>query len=205
MKPIAIGGSAANPPHLVHALLISKLLECNRFSKVIWIISGDRKDKQYNVTPDDRVTMTELTIGQLRGRFNTELIIKYNDVYYENTPTITYIENIKKEFPQSEVIWYTGSDSIIPKYDGKCEIEAKWHRGEELMKTTSFLVFPRKRFKLPDTLPSNIEIFNIELPNISSSDIRKKIKKRQVFEHLVTPLVAIYIIIHKLYGYGEKL
>jgi len=66
MEQIAIGGSAANPPHNGHALLISKLLECNLFTKVIWIISGDREDKECSVFPDDRVAMTELTIGPLR-------------------------------------------------------------------------------------------------------------------------------------------
>ena len=139
MERIAIGGSAANPPHNGHILLISKLLECRLFTKVIWVISGNREDKKYSVSPDDRVAMTELTVGPLRMQYNTELIIRYNDVYYENTSTYDCIRNLEKEFPDAEITWYTGSDSVILKYGDKCEIEAKWYNGEHLMRWANYL------------------------------------------------------------------
>ncbi len=42
---IAIGGSAANPPHWGHLQLLIVLLECGLFDRIIWIISGSRADK----------------------------------------------------------------------------------------------------------------------------------------------------------------
>ena len=219
MERIAIGGSAANPPHLGHVLLLSHLLECGKFTKVIWVISGDRDDKQYDVTPDDRVAMTEMTVGQLRlkSEINCQLIIRYNDVYYKNTPTYTWIENLKKEFPGAEITWYTGSDSIVPIYDGKSEIETKWYRGKELLENEKFFIFPRDGFKLtdvfdynekldkvPDYMPKDVTVYGVELPDFRSSEIRTLIKESKNFEHLLMPSVVNYIATHKLYGYkGE--
>ena len=211
MERIAIGGSAANPPHMGHVVLLSKLLKCGKFTKVIWVISGDRLDKHYGVTPDDRVAMTEMTVGQLRLQYeiNCQLIIRYNDVYYKNTPTIECIENLQKEFPNAEITWYTGSDSIIPRYNGKCEIEAKWYRGKELMENAKFLIFPRDGFRLPEEpqeyMPKNVSIHLTELPDIASSDIKKRIVTGKTFEHFLMPSVANYIIHHKLYGHRGEL
>jgi len=203
IKKIVAGGSAADPPHLGHVVLLTHLLESRLFDRVIWILSGNRNDKQYSVTPDDRVAMTELCVGGLRTKRNlkpthTELIIRYTDVYYENTPTMQCIRNLRAEFPGAEITWYTGSDSVTPRFNGKCEIEAKWGEGKELMKE-KFLILPREDYKLSNELPPNFEIFNTTLPNISSTEIRERIQDGRTISHLVIPDVEEYIKTHQLY------
>ena len=47
-KRIAIGGSAANPPHTGHLALIEALIHSNLFDVVIWIPSGNRPDTWHN-------------------------------------------------------------------------------------------------------------------------------------------------------------
>lgn len=195
---IAAGGSAADPPHIGHVILLTALIQSNQFSRVIWIPSGSRKDKQYSVSPDDRVAMTELTIRELRLQNKTELVVRYTDVYYENTPTILCIEILKNEFPETEIVWYTGSDSVAPHPEGKTEIEKYWYKGEQLMKE-NFLIFPREGYRISPNIPPNFEIFDFKLPNISSSEIRGLIQKEEPFEHLVMPSVANYIKRHGLY------
>lgn len=203
IKKIAAGGSAADPPHLGHVVLLTYLLESRLFDRVIWILSGNRNDKQYSVTPDDRVAMTELCVGSLRTKRNlkpthTELIIRYTDVYCENTPTMECIRKLRAEFPGAEITWYTGSDSVEPCFDGKCEIEFHWDEGKKLMKE-NFLIIPRESYKLPDELPSNFQVFDKVLPNISSTEIREHIQGGRTIGHLVMPDVEGYIKKHGLY------
>ena len=70
---IIIGGSAANPPHLGHQIVLWRLIRCGRFSKVVWMPSGIRKDKHGFVAPEHRVNMTILTVCDLdKGDSKTE-------------------------------------------------------------------------------------------------------------------------------------
>ena len=62
-----------------------------------------------------------------------------------------------------------------------------------------FLIFPRGGYAISPDLPSNFEIIDFKLPDISSSEIREMIRKGEPFEHLVMPAVANYIERHGLY------
>jgi len=205
-KQIAVGGSAANPPHLGHLALIKALLKFNNFSKVMWIPSGLRHDKKGFVSPDHRVKMTQLTMENITDK---KFLINLSDVYGENMPTIQWMEILQEQNPDTEIVWYTGVDSIIPqtRFEGKCEIKARWQAGEKLIKDFKFLIFPRAGFPHPskfDIPLSNFKILDVELPDISSSVIRRLIAENNPgFENLVTDNVAEYIKEKQLYRKKE--
>ncbi len=212
LQRIAIGGSAANPSHLGHLVLLKALMESKKFEKVLWILSGIRSDKKDLVAPEHRAKMTELTLtGSLLGNEKTKFIVVLDDVYGNNRPTIEWIERLEKLCPRNEIIWYTGADSVIPngkkfgcRGDGseKCELET-WHRGNELMQKHKFLIIPRVGYTHPGKLilPPQFEILDVELPaDIASSKIRRLVMDgNKEFEKMVTPKVAKYIGEHKLY------
>ena len=205
-KRIAVGGSAANPPHIGHLALIETLIHSKLFDVVIWIPSGKHPGKALEIEPDHRIAMTELTFPRiLRIRSETTLVIKYDDIYKSNTPTINRLELLQAQYPNSSITWYTGSDSVIPqkKYGGQCEMEAKWVRGRELFRNCNFLILPRSGYRQPNNLPPNFQIFDIRLLNVASSTIRKLIAQGRPFEHLLTAEVAEYIKRFQLYK-GDK-
>lgn len=206
MLPIAIGGSAANPATIGHLKLIEWLLNSGKFSTVIWILSGERSDKKKLIDSDHRITLTLLTFPQEWFlRKDVRFIISFEDVYGENTPTIEWLEKFKKLYPDQKLVWYTGADSVVSKsgLDGKSEIEAKWFRGKELFKKWNFLIFPRSGYENPGKLglPSNFEIVDAELPEVSSSEVRKRIAQGENFEELLAPNATQYIKQHGLYGF----
>ena len=201
---IGIGGSAANPPQVGHRHLVEGLLNSGKFDEVYWIPSGVRPGKEGFVEPDHRVAMTQLTFPtEWLWKGETKFNIKFNDVYGGNTPTIEVIEQFQKEHPDAEITWFTGVDSVVPqeKYGGKCEIQAVWVRGEELYAKFSFLVLPRPGFSDPKIidLPDNFEVFDEPQLNVSSSDIRRRIKDGESIEGLVTHEVEEYIRRNNLY------
>ena len=201
---IAVGGSAANPPHLGHLALVNALLKSNRFSKVMWIPSGHRPDKPGFIDPSHRVMMTKLTFNELQQK-DKRLLVNLSDVYGENMPTIKWLEILTAQNPKAEIVWYTGIDSVIPlnRYNGKCEIEARWQQGERLIKDYKFLIIPRASFPHPSQIQiplENFEILDVELPNIASTTIRNLIANGdKSYEKLVTADVAEYITEKILY------
>lgn len=208
MLPIAIGGSAANPATIGHYKLIEWLLNSGKFSTVIWILSGDRPDKNNLVDPDHRMALTLLTFPQewfLKP--NVKFIISFEDVYGKNTPTIEWLEKVQKIYPDQKLVWYTGADSVVPKpeYDNLSEIEARWVRGKELFEKWNFIIFPRRGFVDPKTLslPSNFEVADAELPEVSSSEVRRRILSGENFDDLMMPNAVKYLKQNKLYGYSS--
>jgi nicotinate (nicotinamide) nucleotide adenylyltransferase len=203
---IAIGGSAANPPHLGHLALINHLLEFGGFDKIIWIPSGNRKDKNNLISPDHRVAMTMLNFDlDWLYKKKSVFMINFQDVYGENQPTIYWMNEMQNQNPAAEIIWYTGVDSVVPQehFGGKCEIEKKWFCGEELMREWTFCILPRIGYihPLKLQLPSQFFILDGNLPNISSTDICRRISSGKPFEHLVSKEVNAYIKRFGLYGY----
>ncbi len=201
---IGIGGSAANPPHLGHKQLVQGLLESGRFDQIFWIPSGVRPDKDGFVSPDHRVAMTLLTFPtEWLWKGKTNFVIKFDDVYKGNTPTIEVLEQYRKMFPTAEISWFTGVDSVEPqdRFEGKSEIQAVWDRGEELFHNYNFFVLARPGFTDPKSfsLPKNFELSNIPQLDISSTDIRKKIQNSESIEGLVTKEVEEYIKRNNLY------
>jgi len=212
---IAVGGSAANPPHLGHLSVLRALLESRRFAKVIWIPSGSRADKKEMIDANHRIAMTNRLIQALEEILSPEIIstldVRDDDARGENTPTIDWIRRLEQEFPDAKIIWYTGADSVVPqdRFDGKCEIEARWRDGKTLMEKYAFLIIPRESYPDPKTLnlPSQFEVMPyIDIQDISGSEIRRLIAQNDPrFETLVPQLVADYIKENHLYGWqGDK-
>ena len=205
---IGIGGSAANPTHLGHLVLLKHLVLSGIFQKVVWMPSGIREDKKGFAAPEHRVRMTQLAVANLAKFFHEKIELLFDDAYGKNHPTIWWLKKFQKENPQDTIAWYTGVDSVVSeeKYGGKCEIEARWVSGKELMRDWKFIVVPRKGFPDPRelSLPKQFEVLNVDISDevcIKSSDIRDLIAGGRPFEHLVTANVADYIKANGLYGY----
>jgi nicotinate (nicotinamide) nucleotide adenylyltransferase len=203
MKPkIAVGGSAANPPHLAHKEIIEALINSNKFEKIIWIPSGLRNDKPGFIEPEYRLVMTNLTLPR-----HPNLEIKFTDVFGKNTSTITWLKRIRREYPEYEIVWFTGIDSVVPqeKFTGQCEIQATWDHGLELINNFPFLIIPRPDFPDPMDIKIplvNYEIFKVQLENISSREIRELISRGdKKFATMVTPEVGEFIKKHRLYNW----
>lgn len=187
---IAIGGSAANPPHIGHLTLLNRLRTSGKFNMIIWIPSGTSKDKQFgpDISPDDRVAMTELMIPQEWRLEQPKLIIRYTDVYGENVPAIEHLEKLQSQNRYAMIQWYTGTDQDV----------STWHRGKELVDNWDFYYIGREGY-----VGKQRNDVNGVLPDISSSDIRQRIRERRPFEHLVPPKVAEYIKVNGLYRNRE--
>lgn len=177
---IAVGGSAANPPHNGHLRILRAIMShWPQFNRVIWIPSGtsDYKPEHLGSSPDDRVAMTELMIPKaMRLSVAPKLEVRYDEVYGKSRYAIDVLREVADTYKvaSSNVYWFTGTDSVVNT----------WHRGEELAKTYGIIYIER---------PTGAE---------SSSVIRDMIKgENPAWEQMVPYEVAEYIKRNGLYGY----
>lgn len=210
-KRIAVVGSAANPPTKDHRVFAEILTKSGEFDLVLWFPSGSRHDKPELVSSDDRARMTELVFDEAwRKKQPTEFRVDLREVHRAMIPTTRLLEEVKREHPDAEIIFATGVDVLVPRqeYDGKCAIAHYWVDGEDLMKNWTFAVLPREGYPHPATLqkegklPEHFMI--IDRPrsspgDISSTEVRRRIKAGEPFDDLVDPAVAEYIREHGLY------
>ncbi len=202
---IGIAGSAANPPHLEHRRLIKMLIDLNLFDMLFWIPSGVRSDKPGFVSPHHRVAMTELTIPQSwLYKTKTEFRILYDEVYGDNTPTISLLKAFQEQYPVADISWITGSDSVCNLPNRQTFLIKDWIGGNELMERWNFVIIHRAGYPIDEaTLPKNCVVLPQRLHSIASSDIRQKIAAGLPFEQYVTASVAAYIKRYELYGYKK--
>lgn len=210
-KIIAIGGSAADPVSLAHPAVVKAVCDTELFEKVIWIPSGTRRDKDVAPT-HHRQAMIELAMdAEWQGSQKVPVCIDRTEIETASVPTFHRLTMYEKKYLYDhEIVWYTGVDSIVPReeYRGKCEIEARWVLGRVVMRGWRFYILPRKGYPHPEEVRNNLpkyfryKTIEADIPEIASSDIRQRIRKKSQWEHLVHPDVAEYIREHKLYGFN---
>ena len=89
------------------------------------------------------------------------------------------------------------SFSIIMGNDAMLSIE-KWKNYHEIIANYTIYLYPRQKIILPH-LPENIISTNAPLQNISSTEIRQKIKHNEPVKHLVPTAVFEIMVKEKYY------
>lgn len=176
---IAIGGSAANPPTMGHLHLIQRIMLMD-FDMVIWIPCGARDDKHIEVSPDDRVAMTELMIDDnLRLSSRPKLVVDYSDIYSDEAiKSIVYVRRLLEKYPDARITWFTGNDQNV----------SQWYLGREIENVCDILYIRRVGHEL---VPYNVD-FNLGY-EYSSTEVRDRLEDGLSISGIVPPLVESYI------------
>lgn len=224
-KSIAIGGSAANPIHNGHVLLLWFLTVSKKFDLIIWIPTGERKDKPNLITADHRTQMTSIAIP--KWMLINNLLIDFSEVYGEARTTFDALSEYDQRYKNSKKYFFTGSDTFYKQenLNNNSEIKTKWYKGDELIDNVQFVIFPRAGFSIKKCdLPKHSEIINLKkiflknfyklpislwqyipfilltgyLPDAKSKDIRQSIQNNHKPKHL-SKMVWQYIKKTKIY------
>ena len=195
MKKIAIFGGAFNPPHIMHAAVVEALIRAN-FLDEIWVMpSGDRIDKNSSgVSKSDRVRMLNIMINELFPSPTIPIMVSELEV---NRPTITRTTETKNEleklYPKERFYFVIGSDILS-------DIKTKWHNGEELFKSTNFILIPRGLDKLESDIARNIIVLDRSIrSSLSSTFIRNLLSQGYSGTPYISNGVVEYISKNKLY------
>ncbi len=193
IKKCAIYGGTFDPIHNGHLHLIDEITRSGDFDKFIVIPSGIPSQKVAIASAADRLAMTKLAVSEMLG---SNQLCEVDDCEIKRSGpsfAIDTASEISKRYPESEIFWIVGSDTLSTL--------AKWHKFGELAKIVKFLIIERPGFK-PNEYPAGLkfETREIDAKDISASEIRIQIQNGKDVSRLVPKSVLQYIMQNRLYG-----
>lgn len=197
-RKIGIMGGTFNPIHFGHLLLAETAYHQFSLDEVLFMPTKNPYYKKLtnSVTEKDRVNMVHLAIGD-----NAHFTFSGEELDREGTTyTVETLSNLTRKNPDCDYYFIMGADSLY-------HIES-WKEPAEILRMAVILVAGRG--DLSSSLNSQIEyienkydasIHFLDAPSleISSNDIRRRIRTGESIRYLLPRKVEEYIYKHGLY------
>ena len=176
-----IFGGSFNPIHKGHISLARQLRQKAGLDEVWLMVSPQNPLKAPADLLDDeiRMQMARLAVEGEEG------IIASDYEMHLPKPSYTWntLQALNKDYPDREFVLMIGGDNW--------QLFDKWYHADDIRKNYQIIVYPRRGFE------GGID--GLDLINISSTEIRERIKAGKGIKRLVPKAVADYITINKLY------
>ena len=177
-----IFGGSFNPIHQGHISLARQLREKAGLDEVWLMVSPQNPLKASADLLDDemRMQMVRLAVEGEEG------IIACDYEMHLPKPSYTWntLQALSLDYPDREFVLMIGGDNW--------DLFDKWYHADDIRENYQIIVYPRRGFK------GGIE--GLDLIDISSTEIRQRIKDGESISQLVPEAVAEYITKHKLYA-----
>ena len=192
VRRIGIFGGTFNPPHMGHLIAAERVCEVLRLDKMYFIPSfiSPHKRTGEETLARHRLAMVKLAV---LGRKSFELS-SVEVAAKETSYTYKTIELFRKRFPGSELYFIVGMDNYVTFHT--------WKYPDRISKSATMVVVNRpsekpRRFRSRFAKSARfVTIPNIE---ISSTDVRARVRNGRSIRYLVPPAVERYILRKKLY------
>lgn len=191
-RRIGILGGTFDPIHLGHLVMAEQVREKLRLDRIIFIPSANppHKTKRKLSPSQDRFEMTRLGLEGNPKFVVSDLELKRGGLSY----TIDTLRQLEKLYPNQKMYFLTGSDVLD-------EIQT-WKDPEQIYKRAKVVIAIRPgfdRFDPKNRFAQKSIIVPITGIDVSSSQIRAKVRKGESIHYLVPTKVEEYISKIKLY------
>ncbi|MBS4535853.1 nicotinate-nucleotide adenylyltransferase [Clostridium sp. D2Q-14] len=199
MKKLGIMGGTFNPIHIGHLAMAEEIRKRFNLNKVLFVPTGNPPHKKIDslASTEDRYMMTILATISNKDFLVSDIEIKRKGTSY----TIDTIKQLREEYTESEIYFITGADAIL-------EIET-WKNTQELLNICNFIATTRPRYdveellsrikKLEEKYERKISLLSIVPLDISSTDIRNRLKGGKTIKYMVPDSVIDYINKRNIY------
>lgn len=206
---IGIFGGTFNPPHRGHERLIAHITEELSLDKALIIPNKAPTHKRVDELADneDRYNMCRLAFKSPKYEISKIEIDRDTDSYM-----IFTVDELREKYPDDELYLIIGSDMLLMFH--------KWYKYREIMEKCKICVasresaeginvlrkyaFERLGVYIRELRGKNIIISPLPPFELSSGEIREKIKNGEDISALAEPEVLEYIERRGLYGYRKK-
>jgi nicotinate-nucleotide adenylyltransferase len=218
MTRVGLLGGTFDPIHNGHLQLAEAAMRICGMDQILFVPAGHPPHKNEAIVCDiaHRLQMLELGIAGIKGFGISEIEIRRKAPSY----TIDTIRRLQERSgPDIENYFIIGFDAML-------EIET-WYRWQELLRSTDFIVAIRPGFSLEQIQKlfarngfyrqpqkedcwvhgiGNNRVYLLMEPivDVSSTEIRQRMKDNRHWHHLVPEPVSAYIEGHNLYGSVEN-
>lgn len=187
---IGIYGGNFDPIHIGHLITAQRVLELRNLEKILFIPANISPLKQDVSTAagEHRFEMVKVATSRNKSFLVSQIELERLGVSY----TIDTLKTIKKKYDDIELI--IGFDNLL-KFE-------KWYKPDEILKMCKLVVLHRKVDSDPQEKNKYFkEAIILDTPTIeiSSTEIRKRVKDNLSIDYLVPLKVKEYIYENGLY------
>ena len=183
-------GGSFNPIHIGHIHLARQLLRAARLDEVWFLVSPQNPLKQdMRLAPEQqRLEMAQIALRRYKR-------LKVSDFeFHLPRPSYTWttLQALSQQYPDREFTLLIGGDNW--------ERFPQWYRHDDILAAYHIAVYPRVDAPIdPATLPPNVLLVKAETVNVSSTQIRERLRNHQSVAGLVPASVERYLIREKMY------
>jgi nicotinate-nucleotide adenylyltransferase len=190
MQRLGIFGGTFDPPHIAHLIAGELAVEQFQLERLLYVPAAisPHKKKQQVSSPQDRFSMLRLAI-QDNSKFEvSDLEIKRGG----NSYTIDTLHEIKEQLSPSALVLFIGRDQF-EKFES-------WREPEQILSLAEVVVMDRVTSQKTSTkFDTAVRYLQMPLLQISSTEIRRRVKAGESIRYQVPDSVRTYIAEHKIY------
>ena len=190
---IGIFGGTFNPIHYGHLINCAMIKDDLPLEKIIFLPSKMpvHKNLKGNISPEDRYEMIKLAVKDNSDFDVSRIEIDRTSKSY----TVTTLKQLIEIYRDDKLFFILGIDAL--------QDIGTWKDYEKILGMVSFIVMKRagiiyNKNKI-DSQAKEILFYNNPIIEISSQEIRKRVKCGKTIKYLVHPDVEKYIINKELY------
>ncbi|MFV8826752.1 nicotinate-nucleotide adenylyltransferase [Alkalihalobacterium sp. APHAB7] len=190
MRKIGILGGTFDPPHIGHLLIAQEVLEQCKLDE-LWFMPANipphkKNDDVSSVT--DRIEMVTKAIEGVEQFIVSTVELERKGPSY----TVDTLKELKMRLPDVEFYFIIGGDMIEQLHT--------WERIDELFEYVTFVGLQRPGYSHSSKYEEKLKLLTIPQVDISSSDIRDRLKDGRSIRYFVPEQVRQFIEERKLYG-----
>ena len=167
MIKTGIFGGSFNPIHNGHISLARQLKEKAGLDEVWLMVSPQNPMKRQTDLLSDEARLHEMHLPK---------------------PSYTWLtlQSLSRDYPDRQFVLMIGGDNWA--------IFHRWFHADDILQNYQVVVYPRRDERpVEKTLPAGVTIVEAELLDVSSTEIRQRIREGRSIQKLVPPSVAAFI------------
>jgi len=187
---IGLLGGSFDPPHNGHLLAAGDAIDALRLDCVMFIPAAVQPLKAglHVSSPEHRLAMTRLLIDGEPGFEVNAMEIERGGLSY----TVDTLSTLASQTQSSELFWLIGADGL--------QTFGKWRSPEKIVELATVVVMQRTgEWQDVSSLPGPPQLIETRRVDISSTEIRQRVREGKSIRGFVPEAVADYIASAGLY------
>jgi nicotinate-nucleotide adenylyltransferase len=195
---LGLFGGTFDPPHIGHLILAAEACWQLELERLLWVLTpvSPLKDAD-DITPlEQRLSMVRLAIAENPEFELSRVEIDSTGPFY----TVDTIQKLADGHPSAEIILVVGGDSLrdLPRWHRPADLVVACHEIGVMRRPGDEIDLSALERQVPGT-QAKVRFMDAPLLEISSTEIRGRIREGIPFRYYLSPSVFEYIIEKNLY------